>query len=277
MCAQAMLHARLKRVVFGANEPKTGAAGSVLNLFTLPQLNHHTVVQGGVLANECATVLKDFFKERRQQTQQQAQPLRQDALRTPEARFAPVWEAWPHWQAHSQYQYSLPILAGLRWHTLDIPPENPVQGRHVPPVWLALHSPDGWWPQCAAWAQQQSMAGHRVLLPDLIGCGHSDKPKKWRWHTLALHTQILADWLQQLGLVQPQSVKLAVAPNQWQLAHTLQVLLPQTIAGTVAIPAEQLWQGCLPAWRDLPYPDAGHQAAQYARKMADWVVDIPTD
>ncbi len=65
MCAMAMLHARVKRVVFAAADPKTGAAGSVLNLFDSPQLNHHCRVQGGVLAADSAQLLRDFFAERR--------------------------------------------------------------------------------------------------------------------------------------------------------------------------------------------------------------------
>jgi tRNA(adenine34) deaminase len=65
MCAGAMLHARVGRVVYGALDPKTGAAGSALNLFTNQQINHQTQVEGGVLAEECGDVLKRFFKERR--------------------------------------------------------------------------------------------------------------------------------------------------------------------------------------------------------------------
>lgn len=66
MCAGAMMHARLARVVFGASDPKTGVAGSVLNIFDQEKLNHHTTITRGVLAEECATLLKDFFADRRQ-------------------------------------------------------------------------------------------------------------------------------------------------------------------------------------------------------------------
>jgi tRNA(adenine34) deaminase len=68
MCAGAMMHARLARVVYGAADPKTGACGSVVNLFAEEKLNHHTRVTGGVLAAECSTMLSAFFAERRRQS-----------------------------------------------------------------------------------------------------------------------------------------------------------------------------------------------------------------
>jgi tRNA(adenine34) deaminase len=67
MCAMALMHARLKRVVFAARDPKTGAAGSVIDLFSQRQLNHHTAVEGGVLEAECGGLLSSFFAERRAQ------------------------------------------------------------------------------------------------------------------------------------------------------------------------------------------------------------------
>jgi tRNA(adenine34) deaminase len=65
MCAGAIMHARLARVVFGANDPKTGACGSVVDLFGEPRLNHHAQVQAGVLAQECGALLSSFFAARR--------------------------------------------------------------------------------------------------------------------------------------------------------------------------------------------------------------------
>lgn len=65
MCAMALMHARLRRVIFAAPDPKTGVAGSVLDLFAVPQLNHHTEVRGGLLADPCVRLLREFFAERR--------------------------------------------------------------------------------------------------------------------------------------------------------------------------------------------------------------------
>lgn len=74
MCAGAMLHARLARVVFGAPDPKTGASGSVVDLFAQPQFNHHTELVGGVLADQCGALLREFFVERRRAQQGLAAP-----------------------------------------------------------------------------------------------------------------------------------------------------------------------------------------------------------
>ena len=68
MCAGAIMHARIARVVFGASDPKTGACGSVLDLFAEARLNHHTEVLGGVLAERCGALLSSFFAARRGRT-----------------------------------------------------------------------------------------------------------------------------------------------------------------------------------------------------------------
>lgn len=68
MCAGAMLHARIRRVIFGASDPKTGVAGSVFDVFANTQLNHHTQVEGGVLSAECGALLSGFFAQRRTAT-----------------------------------------------------------------------------------------------------------------------------------------------------------------------------------------------------------------
>ncbi|MCP5277123.1 MAG: tRNA adenosine(34) deaminase TadA [Thiobacillus sp.] len=65
MCAGAIMHARIKRIVFGAADPKTGAAGSVVDLFGETRLNHHTEIEGGVMAEACSRLISEFFRERR--------------------------------------------------------------------------------------------------------------------------------------------------------------------------------------------------------------------
>ena len=65
MCSGAVLHARIDRVVYGAPDPKTGAAGSVLDIFASKQINHQTSVEGGIMSEECGQLLRDFFKGRR--------------------------------------------------------------------------------------------------------------------------------------------------------------------------------------------------------------------
>lgn len=78
MCATAMMHARLRRVVFAASDPKTGVAGSVMDLFGVKALNHQTRLIGGVMAEPAGQMLREFFAERRAQ-QRELRQLRQQA------------------------------------------------------------------------------------------------------------------------------------------------------------------------------------------------------
>jgi tRNA(adenine34) deaminase len=65
MCASAMVHARVQRLVYGATDPRVGAAGSILNIVQHPSLNHRLEVTAGVLAEECGALLREFFAARR--------------------------------------------------------------------------------------------------------------------------------------------------------------------------------------------------------------------
>lgn len=250
MCAQAALHARVARVVYGAREPKTGAAGSVLDLFALPQLNHHTVVQGGVLADDCAEVLQAFFAARRQQARLAAHPLRDDALRTPDERFAGL----PGYPWAPNHLSDLPALAGLRLHYLDEGPPDPDQ---APLTWLCLHGSPAWSYAYREMLPVLAAAGHRVVAPDLIGFGKSDKPKKEAVHTIAWHHQVLRELIERLDLGRPVLVVQAGDPLGALLFHET----PGRFLGHLSV-APPDTDG--DAAYEAPFPDRGHRAAPRA-------------
>ena len=265
MCAQAMLHARIRRVIYGAREPRTGAAGSVLDLFALPELNHRTKVTGGVLEEECGGLMREFFNGRRKEARRTATPLRQDALRTPEHRFDTVWSHFKTLRSCSTYRQDLPELEGLRLHALDLGP------RDAKTAWLALHSPDMWWPQLLDWAQQRAAAGERVLLPDLIGFGQSDKPKKTAWHTPARHADYLLAWAASLNIptlfvtYAKDQEKLSKVIQEKSMSWNINVKIVSRVSGETSN---------LGDWKEIPYPDAGYQAARQAWRTVAWNKDI---
>lgn len=78
MCAGAMIHSRISRLVYGARDAKTGAAGSLLDILQHPGMNHRITVEGGVLAEECAHQLSEFFRQRRAQKKALRQTQRED-------------------------------------------------------------------------------------------------------------------------------------------------------------------------------------------------------
>ena len=238
MCSGAMLHARLARVVFGAADPRTGVAGSVLNLFAQPLLNHQTQVTGGVLADDCAKVLKDFFRPKRMNLD----PVREDALRTPDAAFADLPDyPWP-----PRYIHDLSSAKGLRLHHLDEGPQD------APITWLCLHGNPAWSYLYRKMIPVWLAAGHRVVAPDLIGFGKSDKPKKDSFHRFGVHRQSLLELVERLDL---QRVVLVVQDWGGILGLTLPMAAPQRYQGllamntTLATGLEPLSAGFL-AWRD---------------------------
>ncbi|MBM3387401.1 MAG: tRNA adenosine(34) deaminase TadA, partial [Betaproteobacteria bacterium] len=205
MCSGAMLHARLSRVVFAASDPRTGAAGSVLDLFAQPQLNHQTQISGGVMAQVCGQLLKDFFKPRRVNPA----PLREDALRTPESAFAD----WPALAGQSATVQDIPALAGLRLHYSDTAPG--ADGAAT----LWVHGPQAW---SLAWREALLAApAGRHIVPDLIGFGRSDKPKKDAFHTVAAHAAVLHGLCVHLGLHTVQPVG---SPDMAPVLQALQAL-----------------------------------------------------
>ena len=218
MCAGAMLHARLQRVVFGAADPKTGAAGSVLNLFDEARLNHQTSVHGGVLASECGAPLKAFFKERRVNLH----PLRDDAVRTSEERFADLPD-YP-WAGH--YLTDLPSLGGLRLHCLDLGPRDATR------TWLCLHGNPAWSYLYRKMIPVFQGERDRVVAPDLIGFGKSDKPKKEGAHTFTWHRQVLLELVERLDL---KNVVLVVQDWGGILGLTLPMAAPQRYRGLLVM------------------------------------------
>jgi tRNA(adenine34) deaminase len=252
MCCGGILHSRLKRVVFGAADPKTGCAGSVLNLFSLPQLNHHTQVEGGVLADETSRVLQDFFKQRRGLQRELAVPLREDALRTPDRCFDGL-QGYP-WSP--RFVSDLPSLAGLRLNFVD---EGPRDGGTVN---LCLHPVPGWSYSYRQWIADWLGQGVRVLAPDLIGFGKSDKPKREDAHAVEFHCQYLLEWLERLNI---QSFTL-VAPNaDHPLLQQFMTLAHDRIQGLLIQPITELPDHAAEIIAlQAPYPDSGHRAAERA-------------
>ena len=279
MCSGAMLHARLDRVVFGAPDPKTGAAGSVVNLFAHTELNHRTQVQGGILAEDCAQLLRAFFKERRVNPH----PLRDDALRTPEGCFSDI----PDYPWAPNHISDLPSLNGLRMHYLDEGPKD------APVTWLCLHGNPAWSFLYRKMIPLFLEAGGRVVAPDLIGFGKSDKLKKDDAHNFSWHREVLLQFVERLDL---QRVVLVVQDWGGLLGLTLPMEAPERYQGllvmntTLATGEVPLSPGFL-AWREMcaknpefdvarlfargnpqmgaeecaaynaPFPDKGHRAA----------------
>ncbi|MFT4265767.1 MAG: tRNA adenosine(34) deaminase TadA, partial [Xenophilus sp.] len=247
MCAGAMLHARLARVVFGAADPRTGAAGSVTDLFAQPLLNHHTEATGGVCAAECGALLQDFFRDRRQAARAGAEPLRDDALRTPDGRFEPFAPALPP----PRYVSGLPALDGWRLAWVESAPGGPVHERE--PL-LCLHGPGQW--GYLFRELPPLLPARRMLVPDLIGCGRSDKPKRPDRLAAAWQAAGLAQWLASLGVTQ---IELLHHPGSQAVADALARQPGLRVLRACTFTPEAASVQTQAAWR-APFPDRGHEA-----------------
>lgn len=224
-------------------------------------------------------------------------PLRDDALRTPETRF----EALPGYPWSGHYLSDLPALAGLRLHYLDEgPPDAPL-------TWLCLHGNPSWSYLYRHMLPVFTAAGHRVVAPDLVGFGKSDKPKKDAFHSFSWHRQVLLEFVERLGLRQ---VVLVVQDWGGLLGLTLPMAAPERYRGLLVMNT-MLATGDAPltpgflAWREMcaknpefdvgrlfargnpqmtpaecdaynaPFPDRGHRAA--LRAFPPMVPQTPQD
>jgi tRNA(adenine34) deaminase len=274
MCAGALINARVSQVVFGAAEPKTGAAGSVIDLFANAQLNAHTAVQGGVMAQASADLLACFFKQQRHHhrevTRMTQSHLRTDALRTDDTRFADL-PGYP-WPPH--YVSDLPSLDGLRMHYLDVPGQgaSPAasSGTTSAITYLCLHGNPTWSYLYRKMIPIFTAHGHRVVAPDLIGFGKSDKPKKDSAHQFDWHRQTLLELIERLDL---QRIVLVVQDWGGLLGLTLPMAAPERYIGLLVMntflatgepPFAPLSPGFI-AWRDMC---AKNPAFDIARLMA---------
>jgi tRNA(adenine34) deaminase len=300
MCAGAMLHARLKSVVYAVADPKTGAAGSVTNLFTNTALNHQTQVQSAAdLGADCTDLIKasgqllqDFFADKRKAQRLQHHPLRDDALLTPDSAFANLPDyPWP-----ANYVSDLPSLQGLRMHYLDVAADKAATAPQTDTTYLCLHGNPAWSYLYRKMIPIFSASGARVVAPDMVGFGKSDKPKKDSFHSFSWHRQCLLDFVERLDL---HNVVLVVQDWGGILGLTLPMAAAQRYKGLVVMNTA-LATGQVPltegfkAWRAMckdkpdfdiarlfargdavmtqaecaaymaPYPDSGHRAATRA-------------
>ncbi len=248
MCSGAVMGARIRRLVYGAAEPRTGAAGSVIDAFARPELNHHTQVQSGLLADECALSLQQFFQGRRQAQalHREGRFLRDDALRPP-VHAVPTWGPG----LKSTWLGDLPSLDGLRLHALSAGTED------ASLAVLALHGLADWSCAWQPWFERMAGAPLSLAAPDLPGFGLSDHPKKASWHTPEKHVQALADLALRWS---PPRLAVLAPPSMWPLAVAL--------AAHPALAARLRLLACIPEFTlapqqaALPYPHASHRTAQ---------------
>jgi tRNA(adenine34) deaminase len=275
MCSGAIFQARLSRLVYGAHEPKTGTAGSVLDLFQVKELNHHTVVTSGVLSADCQDVLTQFFTRTRLTKRAEHTPLREDALRMDESSL-------PQAASRLLVKKYLRSVTGLQLRYFD---SGPVSARNIV---LFLHEYGFWSYQLWEIGAAFSLRGCRSVIPDLAGSGGSDRPKRRNWHNLDAHVGLLLELIEfedlqitaivSVGNVHSLAVRLKHELNlpEHRLIHFgLEAEVPSDSAALQHkhrgnIPADAWPQKAKVGWNALPadarlaliahFPDRGHMA-----------------
>jgi len=209
--------------------------------------------------------LQDFFKKQRALQQfdkhQSGRALREDALRTPESCFAELLES----PGSSFYVNDLPSLAGLRMHYLDAGLSTDTS------TLFCVHSPKEWSYAWRSLIKQAQTLGQRIVCPDQIGFGKSDKPKRSSFHTLGWHAQVLVELMDRLDLKQ---VELLVSDDASELASHIRALIPKRVKNIQSVQPEFM----APAAANAPFPDNGYRAALRAfssLKMTTRVIDTP--
>ena len=300
MCVGAIFHSRIRRVIYAAPEPKTGAAGSVVNLFET-RLNHQTQLldttklgaSGAAFMPASSQLLQEFFAKKRLEQQREhakRHPLRPDALRTPEHCFDDL----PGYDFSPNYLSDLPALNALRMHYLDEGSRDANDGHQT--TYLCLHGNPAWSYLYRKMIPIFAASGARVVAPDMIGFGKSDKPKKDSFHSFTWHRQCLLEFIERMDL---QNIVLVVQDWGGILGLTLPMHSPRRYKGllvmntTLACGDQPLTDG-FKAWREMcakkpdfdiaklfsrgnaqmspaecaaymaPFPDAGHRAATRA-------------
>lgn len=290
MCVGAILHARLKRVVYGASDPKAGACGSVADLAHDPRLNHQTAFEGGVLAEDCGSLLKRFFEGRRVSGE-----TTRKVLRTPDSAF----EGLPDYPFAPHYLANLPGIEHVRIHYVD---EGPRRARRI---FLCLHGNPTWSYLYRRMIPVFAGAGHRVVAPDLIGHGRSDKFVEEGAYSFTLHREMLRAFIERLDL---RGIVLVCQDWGGLLGLTLPMDMPGRFAGLLVMnttiatgeappsPGFEAWRAYSNSQPDLaigrllkrgwpgmteaeaaaydaPYPDASYKAS--VRAFPDLVPRTP--
>ena len=227
MCAGAIFNARVREVVYAARDAKSGAAGSVVDLFADSRLNHQTRIRGGVLEEQSAALLQDFFQAQRRVRRQAAVRaksfLREDAVRR-SLESLPCFES----STLSSSFYVLKAVPGMRLHYLHGEPSCSPSGK----TYVCLHGAN----TCAAVFEPVFASlfgsGARVLAPDALGFGASDRFKKSRAYDFALLMQSLLEWLVFMDL---KDVCFITHDASVIWALLLKALLPERVVSVLAI------------------------------------------